>query len=297
MNAIPSPLNRPHNPDLDNSLGLPIAVLDHGFVRVIDYMGDDAAIVQAARVSYGGGTKTKSDDTGLIRYLLRHDHTTPFEMCEIKLHVKMPIFVARQWVRHRTASINEVSGRYSVLPGEFYVPLPSDVMAQSTTNKQGRDGAVSEETVADFRKRVAKILSGNMTAYATSVEEGIARELARIVFPLAGYTEFYWKIDLHNLMRFMRLRSDSHAQMEIRAYSKVLETIVKMWCPIAYSAWQDYQKDSVRFSSREVAALRHVARLSATGAVGAGDLAGYGLTSREIEEFCSKVCGDDDAAT
>jgi thymidylate synthase (FAD) len=251
-------IERPMNPDLDYILGLPFGVHDHGFVRLIDYMGGDASIVQAARVSYGAGTKTRNDDRGLIRYLLRHDHTTPFEMCEIKLHLKMPIFVARQWVRHRTASMNEVSGRYSVMPEEFYVPEPGAVQAQSTANKQGRGDSLPGHIVEWFRNVVSNEGKRAFGAYKTAVEEpmGISRELARINLPLGTYTEFYWKVDLHNLFRFLRLRTDPHAQKEIRDYANVVSIIVEKWCPVAFEAWLDYQRNAVTLSAPERAIVR-----------------------------------------
>lgn len=253
-----SVVERPVNPDLDYILGVPFGVHDHGFVRLIDYMGGDASIVQAARVSYGVGTKTLSDDRGLIRYLLRHDHTTPFEMCEIKLHLKMPIFVARQWVRHRTASMNEVSGRYSVVPEEFYIPEPGAVQAQSTTNKQGRGASLPGHIVEWFRTVVKNENQRVFRVYKTAIEEpmGVSRELARVNLPLGTYTEFYWKVDLHNLFRFLRLRTHPHAQKEIRDYAEVLAVIVQKWCPAAFEAWMDYQRNAVTLSAQERAIVR-----------------------------------------
>jgi thymidylate synthase (FAD) len=234
---------RPTVEVLDEVLFEVIPVLDHGFVRVVDYMGDDSSVVQAARVSYGRGTRKVTEDRGLIRYLLRHHHTTPFEMAEIKLHVKLPIFVARQWIRHRTASVNEYSARYSILDKEFYIPAPEHLAAQSKSNRQGR-GATLEGTEAS---RVLEILRGDAeTAYghylemlnddgnAESEEQGLARELARINLSLNFYTQWYWKIDLHNLMNFLRLRSDPHAQYEIRAYADIVLDIMRRWVATIY---------------------------------------------------------------
>ncbi|MEM9341754.1 MAG: FAD-dependent thymidylate synthase [Pseudomonadota bacterium] len=250
------PITRPHAPYLDEILGQPHDVLDHGFIRVIDYMGDEAAIVQAARVSYGEGTKTPSDDRGLIRYLMRHWHTTPFEMCEIKLHVKLPIFVARQWIRHRTASVNEVSARYSILPGEFYVPAAEDVQAQSKTNKQGRSGEIGPDRAKGFSTGARDYGDMAFRDYNTSLKWGVARELARINLPLSTYTEWYWKVNLHNLMHFLRLRADPHAQLEIRRYAEVICEILQSWLPNVWGAFQDYRLDAVTFSSAEMEVVR-----------------------------------------
>ncbi len=213
-------------------------VLDHGFVRVIDYMGDDAAIVQAARVSYGAGTKHVQNDEGLIRYLMRHWHSTPFEMCEIKLHVKLPVFVARQWIRHRTANVNEYSARYSILDREFYIPAPEQLAAQSVVNNQGRGEVLTGEESA----RVLEMLKADAnTAYdhyeemlSTDGQQGLARELARMNLPANIYTQWYWKVDLHNLFHFLRLRADAHAQYEIRVYAEAIAACVQDWVPLAY---------------------------------------------------------------
>ena len=236
--------------ELEEILYKPIPVLDHGFVRVIDYMGNDSAIVQAARVSYGIGTKKKNEDRGLINYLMRHQHTTPFEMCEIKLHVKMPIFVARQWVRHRTASINEYSARYSVLSNEFYIPEKSHLGAQSTNNKQGR----SEAAFGDRESQEVLEILENSSAeayrkYLHMMDDlSLTRELARTILPLSSYTEFYWKIDLHNLMHFLKLRADSHAQYEIRCYAEIILDILKKWVPMTYDAFMNYKHGAVSVS-------------------------------------------------
>ena len=249
-------------PALEARLYQPVPVLDHGFVRVVDYMGDDAAIVQAARVSYGQGTRHARDDAGLIQYLMRHWHSTPFEMCEIKLHVKLPVFVARQWIRHRTANVNEYSARYSVLDREFYIPAPEHLAAQSTTNNQGR-GAVLE---GDEAARVLAILREDATRAYDHYEEmlrqdgqqGLARELARMNLPANIYTQWYWKIDLHNLFHFLRLRADPHAQYEIRDYAEAICAIVRDWVPAAYAAFEDYRLNAVQFSGPAMVCLRRM---------------------------------------
>jgi thymidylate synthase (FAD) len=235
-------------------------VLDHGLVRVIDYMGDDAAICQAARVSYGRGTRAVSNDEGLIRYLMRHWHSTPFEMCEVKLHVKLPVFVARQWIRHRTANVNEYSARYSILEREFYIPAPEHLAAQSTVNNQGR----GELLQGDEAQRVLDILRDDATrAYdhyeamlSQDGQKGLARELARMNLPANVYTQWYWKVDLHNLFHFLRLRADAHAQYEIRAYAEAICGIVRDWVPLAFAAFEDYRLGGVTLSGRAVAVLR-----------------------------------------
>lgn len=237
-------------------------VLDHGFVRVIDYMGDDSAIVQAARVSYGEGTKHVSNDEGLIRYLMRHWHSTPFEMCEIKLHVKLPVFVARQWIRHRTANVNEYSARYSILDREFYIPAPDKVAAQSKVNNQGR-GATLEGAEA---ARVLEILKADSTRTYDNYEamisqdgqEGLARELARMNLPANIYTQWYWKIDLHNLFHFLRLRADAHAQYEIRVYADEICKIVADWVPLAYRAFEDYRLGGATLSARAMDCVKRM---------------------------------------
>ncbi len=237
-------------------------VLDHGFVRVVDYMGDDGAICQAARVSYGKGTRQVSSDAGLIRYLMRHWHSTPFEMCEIKLHVKLPVFVARQWIRHRTANVNEYSARYSILDREFYIPAPDALAAQSSVNNQGRGRALEGDEAA----RVLDILKTDSSrAYdhyrdmlSTEGQSGLARELARMNLPANIYTQWYWKIDLHNLFHFLRLRADPHAQYEIRVYAEAICQIVRDWVPAAYAAFEDYRMGGVQLSARAVACLRRM---------------------------------------
>ena len=243
-------------------------VLDHGFIRVIDYMGDDQSVVQAARVSYGKGTKKVSEDRGLIRYLMRHRHSTPFEMCEIKLHVKLPIFVARQWIRHRTASINEYSARYSVLDKEFYIPSEKNLAIQSNINKQGRGKVLSKNRSQEALKMLkddaertyqtyeyllnetneAKIINKN--------KEGLTRELARINLTLNTYTQWYWKTNLHNLMNFIQLRADDHAQYEIRVYAKIIFDIMKKWVPLTSAAFESYRSGSVELSSEALEVIR-----------------------------------------
>jgi thymidylate synthase (FAD) len=236
--------------------------LDHGFVRVIDYMGDDAAICQAARVSYGKGTKSVQNDEGLIRYLMRHWHSTPFEMCEIKLHVKLPVFVARQWIRHRTANVNEYSARYSILDREFYIPARDHLAAQSTVNNQGRGDVLADQEAA----QVLEILKADSTRAYDNYErmisddgqDGLARELARMNLPANIYTQWYWKIDLHNLLHFLRLRADPHAQYEIRVYADIMCEIVKAWVPATYRAFEDYRLGGANLSGRAVECLRRM---------------------------------------
>ncbi len=247
-------------PGIETWLHREIPVLDHGFIRVVDYMGDDAAIVQAARVSYGAGTKTARDDAGLIRYLMRHWHSTPFEMCEIKLHVKLPVFVARQWIRHRTANVNEYSARYSILDREFYTPAPEHLAAQSAVNNQGRGAVLPAEEGA----RVLRLLTEDAArAYdhyeamlSSEGQLGLARELARMTLPASIYTQWYWKVDLHNLFHFLRLRADAHAQYEIRAYAEALCEVVRDWVPAAWGAFEDYRLNAVQISGKGMAVLR-----------------------------------------
>ncbi|TDX33613.1 FAD-dependent thymidylate synthase [Rhodovulum visakhapatnamense] len=237
-------------------------VLDHGFVRVIDYMGDDAAICQAARVSYGRGTKAVSNDEGLIRYLMRHWHSTPFEMCEVKFHVKLPVFVARQWIRHRTANVNEYSARYSILDREFYIPAPDALAAQSTVNHQGRGEVLEGEEAA----RVLEILKADSARSYDNYEamlsqdgqRGLARELARMNLPANIYTQWYWKCDLHNLFHFLRLRADSHAQYEIRVYAQTMCEIVADWVPLAFKAFEDYRMGGVTLSAPAMDCVRRM---------------------------------------
>ena len=235
-------------------------VLDHGFIRVIDYMGDDAAIVQAARVSYGAGTKHVQNDDGLIRYLMRHWHSTPFEMCEIKLHVKLPVFVARQWIRHRTANVNEYSARYSILDREFYIPAPEHLAAQSVVNNQGRGetltGAESARVLEMLKSDANRAYDHYEAMLSQDGQQGLARELARMNLPANIYTQWYWKVDLHNLFRFLRLRADPHAQYEIRVYAEVIAACVKDWVPLAYAAFEDYRMGGVTLSGKAIEVLK-----------------------------------------
>ena len=258
--SAPRPTLRAVSEGMERHLYVAHPVLDHGLVRVIDYMGDDGAIVQAARVSYGRGTKAVSNDEGLIRYLMRHWHSTPFEMCEVKFHVKLPVFVARQWIRHRTANVNEYSARYSILDREFYIPAPEQLAAQSKVNNQGRGEVLS----GDEAQRVLDLLREDATrAYdhyedmlSQDGQQGLARELARMNLPANIYTQWYWKTDLHNLFHFLRLRADAHAQYEIRVYAEAMCRIVADWVPLAYGAFEDYRLGGVSLSARGVEVLR-----------------------------------------
>jgi thymidylate synthase (FAD) len=278
-------------PALEALLFQPLPVLDHGFVRVIDYMGDDAAVVQAARVSYGRGTRKVSEDSGLIRYLMRHRHSTPFEMCEIKYHIKLPIFVARQWIRHRTANVNEYSARYSILDREFYIPRPEHLAAQSQSNRQGRgevlEGAQAAEVLDILRSDAMRTYDN----YARMLNEGadgepadpgrpgLARELARMNLTLNTYTQWYWKCDLHNLLHFLSLRADAHAQYEIRVYAEAMLSTVQAWVPQTFAAFKDYRLGAVTFSAGMLAVLK---RMLAGERV---EQAGSGLSKREFAEM------------
>ena len=237
-------------------------VLDHGFVRVIDYMGDDAAICQAARVSYGKGTKSVQNDEGLIRYLMRHWHSTPFEMCEIKMHVKLPVFVARQWIRHRTANVNEYSARYSILDREFYIPAEGALAAQSVINNQGRGESLSGEeadrVLRYLRDDAARCYDHYEEMISDEGKRGLARELARMNLPANIYTQWYWKVDLHNLLHFLRLRADSHAQYEIRVYADEICKIIADWVPFAYAAFEDYRMGGATLSSKALICIRRM---------------------------------------
>ena len=258
--ATPRPTLRAVSEGMEAHLYHAHQVLDHGLVRVIDYMGDDSAIVQAARVSYGAGTKHVQNDEGLIRYLMRHWHSTPFEMCEVKLHVKLPVFVARQWIRHRTANVNEYSARYSILDREFYIPEPSQLAAQSTVNNQGRGAVLSGEESA----RVLELLKSDAARSYDNYEamlsqdgqQGLARELARMNLPMNIYTQWYWKTDLHNLFHFLRLRADAHAQYEIRVYAEIIAAITRDWVPLAFAAFEDYRMGGVTLSGKAIAVLK-----------------------------------------
>ncbi|MBE6344720.1 MAG: FAD-dependent thymidylate synthase [Spirochaetaceae bacterium] len=246
-------------PEAEAVLDKEFPVLDKGFVRLVDYYGSDSRIVQSARVSYGEGTKTMREDGALIDYLLRNQHTSPFEQVVFTFHIKMPIFIARQWVRHRTARMNEISGRYSVMRNEFYVPAEEDVAFQSTDNKQGRS---SDSVSKDFAEKVRQTLQDNQkTAYETYtelVDSGLAREIARINLPLALYTEIYWQCDLHNLMHFLKLRMDGHAQKEIRDYAKVLFDLASKVAPMAMQSFENHILKGVSFSGEELEAIRQL---------------------------------------
>ena len=262
LRASPRQTLRAVSEGMEAHLYTAVPVLDHGFVRVVDYMGDDAAICQAARVSYGKGTKSVQNDEGLIRYLMRHWHSTPFEMCEVKLHVKLPVFVARQWIRHRTANVNEYSARYSILDREFYIPAPEHIAAQSSVNNQGRGEALTGEEAA----RVLDILkSGSTRSYdnyqsmiSDDGQQGLARELARMNLPANIYTQWYWKVDLHNLLHFLRLRADAHAQYEIRVYADAICSIVADWVPFAYAAFEDYRLGGATLSGTALDCVRRM---------------------------------------
>ncbi len=277
---------RPTVPALEEILFQPIPVLDHGFVRVVDYMGDDGAIVQAARVSYGRGTRRVQDDAGLIRYLMRHRHTTPFEMCEIKYHVKLPIFVARQWIRHRTASVNEYSARYSVLDREYYLPAPEHLAGQARDNRQGRGDVLGSEAAA----AVLTLLRADAERCYAHYEEmldpdgtGLARELARINLTLNTYTQWYWKIDLHNLLHFLSLRVDPHAQHEIRVYAEAMLETVRRWVPLAAQAFLDYRLGAVTVSANGLSVIRRLLKGEAVTAPTSG------LSPREWRELMAAL--------
>ena len=286
MRAEPRPTLRAVSEGMERHLHVAHPVLDHGFVRVVDYMGDDAAICQAARVSYGRGTKSVQGDEGLIRYLMRHWHSTPFEMCEVKLHVKLPVFVARQWIRHRTANVNEVSARYSILDREFYVPEPEHLAAQSRQNAQGRGEALAGAEAArvlDWLREDARRAYDHYEAMVSQDgQQGLARELARMNLPASVYTQWYWKVDLHNLLHFLRLRADAHAQWEIRVYAEALCAIARDWVPAAYRAFEDYRLGAVTLSAQGVACLR---RMLAGEAV---TFETSGMGKREWGEFEAK---------
>ena len=269
--------------------------LDHGFIRVVDYMGDDQAVVQAARVSYGKGTTRVSEDRGLIRYLMRHRHSTPFEMCEIKLHVKLPMFIARQWIRHRTASINEYSARYSVLDKEFYIPDAKDLAVQSVSNRQGRGAVLSETDSNEALKMLKRDAEKCFDTYEYLLNEksngdiidnnrdGLARELARINLTLNTYTQWYWKTNLHNLMNFIYLRADSHAQYEIRVYADIIYDIMKAWVPITAEAFSSYRSGSIELSAE---AMKVIKLLIAGKKI---DQKSSGLSAREWNELMSSL--------
>ena len=253
---------RATSPGMEKHLYRAHPVLDHGLIRVIDYMGDDNAITQAARVSYGKGTKKVSNDTGLIRYLMRHWHSTPFEMCEVKFHVKLPVFVARQWIRHRTANVNEYSARYSILDREFYIPEPDQLAAQSTINNQGRgetlEGKEAQAVLDMLRDDATRSYDHYEEMLSDDGKKGLARELARMNLPANVYTQWYWKVDLHNLFHFLRLRADTHAQYEIRVYAEKMCEITADWVPAAYGAFEDYRLGGANLSAKGIEAIKRM---------------------------------------
>ena len=298
LRAESQPTRRATVPALEEILYQPIPLLDHGFVRVIDYMGDDGAVVQAARVSYGKGTKKVSEDRGLIHYLMRHRHTTPFEMCEIKYHVKLPIFVARQWIRHRTANVNEYSARYSILDNEFYLPAPEQIAAQSRSNRQGRGEVLSpaeQQRVLDLLREDAQRSYRDYTVLLNQDEagnvidparQGLARELARMNLTLNFYTQWYWKTDLHNLLNFLSLRADAHAQYEIRIYADAMIETLERWVPMTAEAFRQFRLGGAHLSASALAAVkRMLAGESVTQAES-------GMTKREWTELMA-VLGRD----
>ena len=295
LRSKPKKTLRVTSTSLESILYKPFKVLDSGFIRVIDYMGDDSAIVQSARVSYGEGTKKVSNDKGLIRYLMKNWHTTPFEMCEIKLHIKLPIFIARQWIRHRTANVNEYSARYSILDKEFYIPKPQHMSGQSTTNKQGRGLNLSRKDTEKFLNILKDDAERNYKHYEEMLNEdqsgevkddnkqGLSRELARINLTLNTYTQWHWKIDLHNLLHFLYLREDAHAQYEIQAYAEIiLNKIVKKWVPHTYSAFKEFQLESYNLSKTAIEIIKKKLK---------GQKITFeksGLSKREWDELSSK---------
>ena len=287
---------RPVSAGAEEILGKYFPVLDHGFVALVDYMGTDECIERAARVSYGYGTRKASLTRGLIRYLRRHLHTTPSEMVELKFHCSMPMFVARQWIRHRTASVNEYSGRYSLMPMLFHTPSAEQVQRQSKKNNQGRSGeAVDDTEYREAVQRWTEIRERSAAAYEWMTENEIARELARIDLPLSTYTQWYWKIDLHNLLHFLKLRVDPHAQWEIQAYGRVMAGMLERVAPHSYEAWIDYDVCGARMSRMELDALRGLVRASSDGlqasgtAVSLSELTERGLSKREVEELIEKL--------
>jgi len=268
-------------------IGKEYKCLDKGFIRLVDYMGDDSSIVQAARVSYGKGTKTITEDKGLIRHLMRHRHTSPFEMVELKFHVKLPIFVARQWIRHRTANVNEYSGRYSEMKDEFYIPDIEQIRQQSTLNKQGRGSEVLPYDIAlSIIEQFEKTQSQLFNEYSGLLEQDLARELARINLPLSNYTEWYWKIDLHNLFHFLKLRLDIHAQYEIRIYAEIIGNILKEIVPVAYQAFEDYLLNSINLSRIEADIIWEHNKITLPDDQ---SMINAGLTKGEIREFKEKI--------
>lgn len=299
---------RPISPGAEKWMGVEIPVLDHGFVYLVDYMGNDAAVEQAARVSYGSGTRSVNETEGLVRYLRRHKHTTPFEMVEFKFHAKMPIFVARQWIRHRTANINEYSARYSILDNEFYIPEPDILAAQSKKNRQGREEILDPQEAECVRQLLIEDAARNYEHYKYLLNDDgkgnpidpersmLARELARMDLSLNFYTQWYWKIDLHNLFHFLKLRMDPHAQHEIRVYADALAKIVEDSAPIAWKAFEDYELYAVTLTRPELAVLSQLLKgkvaFDRTEVLAVADA--IGLTNRrEREELVDKLASLD----
>lgn len=292
-------LERPRVDALDRILGVPRKVLDDGFVRVVDYMGSDESIVQAARVSYGKGTKKISEDRGLIRYLLRHRHTTPFEMCEIKLHVRVPMDAWRQWIRHRTANVNEYSTRYSLAIDAAQTTAPGEWRLQAASNRQGSAGFMDTAAGEALSKQEAELQKSARRVYEERIASGVAREQARKDLPLSTYTEAYWKVDLHNLLHFVSLRMDDHSQLEIRQYARVIgDEIVNAWCPITWEAFLDYRVNSLVLSSIETEIVRAITSGNMDGARAIAERHGWlepgkvGLKrNRERDELEAKLAG------
>jgi len=304
---------RPFAPGAEKHLEVEHKVLDHGFVRMVDYMGNDAAIAQAARVSYGRGTKSVSEDRGLIRYLMNHWHSTPFEMCEVKLHVKLPVFVARQWIRHRTANVNEYSARYSIMDREFYIPEAAVMAKQSTTNNQGRGEILDPEVAREVQEVLLRDAMRAYDHYELMLGDpdkrycddegdfvpgkGLARELARMNLPTNIYTQWYWKVDLHNLFHFLRLRADPHAQYEIRAYADAICNMVRDWVPTAYEAFEDFRLNAKQFSSMEMAVVSALVAMDETRHILESPEAfrefcePHGMSVREARELRAKLNG------
>jgi thymidylate synthase (FAD) len=295
----PSHTGRPVSPGAEQLLGKYFPVLDHGFVALVDYMGTDACIERAARVSYGFGTRAQNLTRGLIRYLRRHKHTTPSEMVELKFHCCMPMFIARQWIRHRTANVNEYSGRYSLVPLLFYTPDPEQLQTQSPRNNQGRSGEPVEDALyRQAIERWQRQRSAAADTYEWLTAQEIARELARIDLPLSTYTQWYWKIDLHNLLHFLTLRVDPHAQWEIQQYGRVMAGMLQRVAPLSFEAWIDYDVCGERLSRMELDALRRLVRVEqgglqlqpdAAGGLSGAQLAELGLSKREAAELLEKL--------
>ena len=295
LQALKNSTKRVISNELEKILYDAIPVLDHGFIRVVDYMGDDSSIVQAARVSYGKGTKKISTDSGLIRYLMRHRHSTPFEMCEIKYHVKLPIFVARQWIRHRTANVNEYSARYSILDKEFYIPAKENLAAQSQINRQGRGQVINGKNADDILnilkddaertyRNYEKMLNEKYDGTVIDEEKvGLARELARMNLTLNSYTQWYWKTDLLNLLNFLFLRADDHAQYEIRAYAEVMLDTLKKWTPIAHAAFLDYRVGAAEISAKGLFIIKNLIEGNKV------NFEDSGLSKREWNELMSAL--------